>query len=101
MGQIYRITDGFSEGFYAWMTDEQKNEMLAQQGLTFFYERDGRRIAVFFDSSVDNAESRMLEKFGVNILIKSSKEELEAVREKCFVAYGMYKKDPQIRKTKT
>ena len=93
MGQIYRHTATFSEGFFSFMSREQKSAFLKEKGLTFFYNSSCRKTAVFFDSSVNTDESRRIEKWDKEFLIPSSMEELEDAYNSCYDAVGLYEKD--------
>ena len=92
MGQIYKVIAWYSEASYADYTPEKKSAELKETGLTFMYNRSGRRTDIFFDSGADTDKSNELLKFGKNILQESSETEFKRAYENCFEAIGYLEK---------
>ncbi len=88
MAQIFKITNGFSEGLMDGISDEEKSKTLKSAGVTIIYSRSGDR-KVFLLPSINKEYSQATIKTGV--CEESSMEELQEALKEARKVLGLFK----------
>ena len=96
MGQLYRVLNGCSEGFYVGLSDEEKERHLKEFGYTFMYSLSGSRMAVYYDSSANKINPETIRVLVDDKTYKTAtQEEFDKDLERCEYALGCHEKKPK------